>query len=71
MEDIFILESLYLTVGCHPTRCDEFEKCSESYLRDLLSVAQEGMKERKIVAIGEFGLDYDRTEFCDKSTQLR
>ena len=64
---------LFTTCGVHPTRCHEFEdaKQSSDYLNELLSIAKEGAKSGKIVAIGECGLDYDRTQFTDKETQLR
>lgn len=56
-------ERLFCTVGVHPTRCTEFESYSdgpEAYLAALQSLAVEGSAERKVVAVGECGLDYDR-----------
>ena len=49
-------DDLYATVGCHPTRCSEFEKSRnpEKYMADLLQLALNNRD--KVVACGEFGL---------------
>jgi TatD DNase family protein len=61
-------ERLFCTVGVHPTRCNEFLE-EENYLDDLLTICQDGKAKGKVVAIGEFGLDYERTQFCSIETQ--
>ena len=63
------------TIGVHPTRCqqvfDESPKSADELLAELLEIAQEGMKDRTVAAIGEVGLDYDRLEFCPKDVQKK
>jgi TatD DNase family protein len=59
---------LSTTVGVHPTRCMELER-DPSMLDKLLNVWQ--ANKHRISAVGEFGLDYDRFEFCSKEVQKR
>jgi|MDTB01.3.fsa_nt_gb TatD DNase family protein len=63
---------LYSTAGVHPTRCDEFKE-DDSVIKKLQSIVAEGNVEgqpKKIVAIGECGLDYARLKFCSRDQQL-
>lgn len=60
--------SLYSTVGVHPTRALEMKADLDGHLQKLLAVVEEGR--HKVVAIGECGLDYDRTRFCSREDQL-
>lgn len=60
-------DRLYSTVGIHPTRCSEFaEEDADSIISELIEIGKKGKEQKKIVAVGEFGLDYDRLHFCDK-----
>ncbi|XP_065661857.1 deoxyribonuclease TATDN1 [Hydra vulgaris] len=59
--------NLFCTVGCHPTRCNEFQENPDDYYKQLLDIALNNRD--KVVAIGECGLDYDREHFCSRETQ--
>jgi len=59
--------SLRTTVGCHPTRCGELVADPLTYLGRLRSVIEANRD--TVVAIGECGLDYDRTQFCPIEVQ--
>ena len=52
------------TAGVHPTRSDTVTETTADELRSLL-------KDPKVRAFGEFGLDYDRFNYSSKESQLR
>ncbi|KAF8948536.1 TatD DNase [Haplosporangium gracile] len=67
-------DGLFMTVGCHPTRCSEFESHAdgpEGYFNALKAYLDNPETKGKVVAIGECGLDYDRLHFCPKETQQK
>lgn len=66
--DLYSIENLYTTCGYHPTRCSEFNETNENeLLKEIIELCR--INSNKIVAIGEFGLDYERTQFCDVEQQ--
>ncbi len=68
--DLNCIDNLYTTCGYHPTRCNEFnESNQDEILNQIIELCHKNSN--KIVAIGEFGLDYARTQFCDIEQQKR
>ena len=64
-------ESLFTTIGVHPTRCDSIMETDQvdnvtSLFKDFI-----GARPKRVAAFGEFGLDYDRLHFCSRENQLR
>ena len=52
-----------------PPPCSTTVAAQASVLNELRSVAIDGLKDSAVVALGEFGLDYDRLEFSPKDIQ--
>jgi TatD DNase family protein len=68
--DLCSRENVYTTCGYHPTRCNEFnESNADEIVNQMIELCRKNSE--KIVAIGEFGLDYERTQFCDIEQQKR
>ncbi len=55
-------EGLYATIGWHPTEAASYDRQAEAFLRTHL-------KEDKVIALGECGLDYHWMT-ADKATQM-
>ncbi|KAI9321623.1 hypothetical protein BX666DRAFT_2017491 [Dichotomocladium elegans] len=68
---------LFSTVGCHPTRCKEFEDHlggPADYLDKLLKIVTENkstVSTFALVFIHDSTEDYDRLHFCPKETQKK
>ena len=70
---------VYTTVGVHPTRCSEIyapltkegaETDGKEYLLKMIALASGSINNKQsVVAVGELGLDYDRTKFCSIEVQ--
>ncbi|CCM03114.1 uncharacterized protein FIBRA_05235 [Fibroporia radiculosa] len=65
----------YATVGCHPTRSaqfDQFKGGAQAYLAALDALIEGNLEGKgRVVAVGECGLDYDRTHFAAPDVQKR
>jgi TatD DNase family protein len=68
-------QNMFATIGCHPTRSNEFDKYRggpEAYLKALDDLIARNLKgPGRVVAVGECGLDYDRLFFADAETQRK
>ncbi|KAJ3553288.1 hypothetical protein NP233_g12679 [Leucocoprinus birnbaumii] len=66
----------YATVGCHPTRSTDFDNHKdggpEGYLHSLETLISSNLTGRgRVVALGELGLDYDRTHHAPIEVQKK
>ncbi|GFZ50121.1 Deoxyribonuclease Tat-D [Saitozyma sp. JCM 24511] len=68
---------LHSTAGCHPTSASEIESYpggAERYLADLRTLIAEDRGEggsKRVISVGEIGLDYDRLHHSPRETQLK
>ncbi|KAK4686202.1 TatD DNase family protein, partial [Tremellales sp. Uapishka_1] len=68
---------IHCTAGVHPTSTSELDthaSGSEGYLQELSALIQEDRGEsgsKRIISVGEIGLDYDRLHHSPRETQLR
>lgn len=60
---------LYCTIGIHPTYSNLFLEDSE-IITKLNALLENGLSDKKVVALGELGLDYDRLHFSSKENQI-
>lgn len=62
--------SIFCTAGVHPLSSKVFdEKGVEPTMDKLTKIIEDGLRAKKLVAIGECGLDYHRLERCNARTQ--
>ncbi|KAL1408307.1 hypothetical protein Q8F55_005113 [Vanrija albida] len=75
--DLATKYNLHSTAGCHPTSTSEIDKHKggeDGYFAELGALIDEDRKEggaKRIISIGEVGLDYDRLKFAPRETQLK
>ncbi|WWC65660.1 uncharacterized protein I303_108281 [Kwoniella dejecticola CBS 10117] len=68
---------LHCTAGCHPTSTPEIDAHPsgfEGYMQDLRGLIDSDRGEggsKRIISIGEIGLDYDRLHYSPRETQLK
>ncbi len=56
----------------HPTHVKLFDTHgADNYYKALVKHVTDNQSAKKIVALGEMGLDYDRLEYSDKETQIK
>jgi TatD DNase family protein len=58
---------LFTTVGVHPTNALEMDNNVSDHLEKLRAL----LHSDSVVAVGEFGLDYDRLQYAPKDVQMR
>ncbi|KZV77702.1 Mg-dependent DNase [Peniophora sp. CONT] len=67
--------NLYATVGCHPTRSNEFDAYADgadAYFNALDKLIEDNLSgPGRVVAVGECGLDYDRLHFSSAEIQQK
>ena len=61
--------SLHATVGVHPTRAGEVVGLGEEGIQDVLRAIVESAEEGVVVAVGETGMDYNRTQYASVEDQ--
>lgn len=57
-------EEVYAAIGIHPENADEYDEYVENFI-------EENVKNKKVVAIGEIGLDYYWSENPSKEVQMQ
>jgi TatD DNase family protein len=63
----------FTTGGIHPCRAAEPDKSGdpEGYWKRVVEKVKLGVQKKKLILVGECGLDYDRLEWSTKEQQIR